>query len=227
VLTRILSAAALRQRRDAFAREAEELVERLVPRSSFDAVKDRAEAYPLKVFPDALGLSPEGRGTLLSYGNIASNAFAPPHHALFAEAMANADPVPTWIMAQCGRKALSPDGLGAQVDAGELSEQEALIIVCSFLSAGVDITVSGLSAVLSRFACHPRQWRMLREKPALARQAFVEAIRFGSPVQTFFRTTTREAEVAGIRLGDNDKVLLFLAAANRERVHGKAPIRST
>jgi hypothetical protein len=41
--------------------------------------------------------------------------------------MANADPVRTWIMAQCGRKALSPDGLGAQVDAGELSEQEALI----------------------------------------------------------------------------------------------------
>jgi cytochrome P450 len=145
--------------------------------------------------------------------------------------MANADPVRTWIMAQCGRKALSPDGLGAQVDAavdaGELSEQEALIIVRSFLSGGLDITVSGLSAALSCFACHPRQWRMLREKPALARQAFEEAIRFGSPVQTFFRTTTREAEVAGIRLGDNDKVLLFLAATNRERINGKAPIRST
>ena len=169
-------------------------------------MKDRAEAYPLKVFPDALGLSPEGRGTLLSYGNIASNAFAP-HHALFAEAMANAGPVRTWIMGQCGRKALSPDGLGAQVDAGELSEQEALINVRSFLSAGVYITVSGLSAALSCFACHPRQWCMLREKPALAPQAFEEAIRFGSPVQTFFHTTTREAEVSGIRLGDNDKVL--------------------
>jgi hypothetical protein len=60
-----------------------------------------------------------------------------PHHALFAEAMVNADPVRTWIMAQCDRKALSPDGLGAQVDAGELSEQEALIIVRSFLSAGL------------------------------------------------------------------------------------------
>ena len=82
MLTRILSAAVLRQRRDAFAREAEELVEGLVPRGSFDAVKDRAEAYPLKVFPDALGLSPEGRGTLLSYGNIASNAFAPPSRAI-------------------------------------------------------------------------------------------------------------------------------------------------
>jgi hypothetical protein len=135
--------------------------------------------------------------------------------------MANADPVRTWIMAQCGRKALSPVGLGAQVDAGELSEQETLIIVRPFLSAGVDITVSGLSAALSHFACHPRQWRMLCEKPALARQAFEEAIRFGSPVQTFFRTTTREAEVAGIRPGDNDEVLLFLAVANRERVMGK------
>jgi 4-methoxybenzoate monooxygenase (O-demethylating) len=82
VLTRIPSAAALRQRRDAFAREAEELVERLVPRGSFDAVEDLAEPYPLKVFPDALGLSPEGRGTLLPYGNIAFNAFDPPPRAI-------------------------------------------------------------------------------------------------------------------------------------------------
>jgi cytochrome P450 len=41
-------------------------------------------------------------------------------------------------------------------------------------------------------------------------------IRFESPVQTFFRTTTREVDVGGVRLGDNDKVLLFLAAANRD-----------
>jgi hypothetical protein len=55
-----------------------------------------------------------------------------------------------------------------------------------------------------------------RSRPTLARNAFEEAIRFESPVQTFFRTTTREVELAGHRIGEGEKVLMFLAAANRD-----------
>jgi hypothetical protein len=35
-------------------------------------------------------------------------------------------------------------------------------------------------------------------------------------VQTFFRTTTKDVDVGGVRIGDGEKVLLFLAAANRD-----------
>jgi cytochrome P450 len=35
-------------------------------------------------------------------------------------------------------------------------------------------------------------------------------------VQTFFRTTTREAQVAGVRIPAGEKVLLFLGAANHD-----------
>jgi 4-methoxybenzoate monooxygenase (O-demethylating) len=35
-------------------------------------------------------------------------------------------------------------------------------------------------------------------------------------VQTFFRTTARDVDVAGVKLGEGEKVLLFLAAANRD-----------
>jgi hypothetical protein len=41
-------------------------------------------------------------------------------------------------------------------------------------------------------------------------------LRFEAPVQTFFRTTTKDIDVSGVRLGDGEKVLLFLAAANRD-----------
>src|SRR5260370_6495473 len=47
-------------------------------------------------------------------------------------------------------------------------------------------------------------------------RAFEEVLRFEAPVQTFFRTTTGDVEVGGVRLGDGAKVLLFLAAANRD-----------
>jgi cytochrome P450 len=35
-------------------------------------------------------------------------------------------------------------------------------------------------------------------------------------VQTFFRTTTREVELAGHRIGEGEKILMFLGAANRD-----------
>src|ERR1044071_2859625 len=37
-----------------------------------------------------------------------------------------------------------------------------------------------------------------------------------SPVQTFFRTTTRPVEIGGIELSEGEKVLMFLGAANRD-----------
>ncbi len=65
----------------------------------------------------------------------------------------------------------------------------------------------------------------LRQDPSLARAAFEEVLRFESPVQTFFRTTTRAVEVAGVRLGEGEKILLFLAAANRDPRRWEDPER--
>jgi cytochrome P450 len=219
VLTRILSPAAIKILRDTFEREAESLIARLVEQGEFDGVADLAEAYPLKVFPDAVGISEEGRENLLPYGTMVFNSFGP-RNDLFNKATANAGPVRDWIMSRCSRAALAQGGLGLQifaaVDAGELTEDEAGMLVRSFLSAGIDTTVYGLGNALYCMARYPEQWRTLREKPNLIRGAFEEVLRFEAPVQTFFRTTTRPVEVAGVQLGEGEKVLLFLAAANRD-----------
>jgi cytochrome P450 len=219
VLTRILSPAAINILRTTFEREAELLVTRLVEQREFDGIADLAEAYPLKVFPDAVGISVEGRENLLPYGNLVFNSFGP-RNDLFNKAMANAGPVRDWIMSKCSRAGLAPDGLGMQifaaVDAGELAEDEAGMLVRSFLSAGIDTTVYGLGNALHCFAVYPEQWNILRENPNLIRGAFEEVLRFEAPVQSFFRTTTREIDVGGVRLGDGEKVLLLFAAANRD-----------
>ena len=219
VLTRILSPAAIRVLRETFDREAERLIDRLVEKREFDGVVELAEAYPLKVFPDAVGISEEGRENLLPYGSMVFNSFGP-RNELFNQAMENAGPVRDWIMSKCSRAALAPGGLGMQifdaVDAGELSEAEAGMLVRSFLSAGVDTTVYGLGNTLYCLASHPEQWKILRENPNLIRGAFEEVLRYEAPVQAFFRTTTRAVDVGGVRLGEGEKVLLFLAAANRD-----------
>jgi cytochrome P450 len=219
VLTRILSPAAINVLRTTFEREAEVLVAQLVEQRQFDGIADLAEAYPLKVFPDAVGLSEQGRENLLPYGSLVFNSFGP-RNDLFNKAMANAGPVRDWIMSKCSRAALAPDGLGMQifkaVDAGELTEDEAGMLVRSFLSAGIDTTVYGLGNALHCFAVYPEQWTILRENPRLIRGAFEEVLRFEAPVQSFFRTTTGDVEVGGTRLGDGEQVLLLFAAANRD-----------
>ena len=66
------------------------------------------------------------------------------------------------------------------------------------------------------FATNPTQWQRLRREPALARVAFDEAVRWQSPVQTFFRTATTDINVDGTVIPDGKKILMFLGAANRD-----------
>src|SRR5581483_10075850 len=216
VLVRILSPAAINVLRERLTEAAEALADRLLDKRELDGIADLSEAYPLKVFPDSVGISEEGRENLLPYGSMVFNGFGP-RNDLFQKAMACAGPVRDWIMSKCSRDALAPDGLGMQifkaVDSGELTEPEAGMLVRSFLSAGVDTTVYGLGNALYCFARYPEQWKILRENPSQIRLAFEEVLRFEAPVQTFFRTTTKDVDVGGIHLGEGEKVLLFLAAA--------------
>jgi cytochrome P450 len=171
------------------------------------------------VFPRAVGITQDCGDQLLAYGNMAFNAFGP-HNQLLADSMAEVQGVAAWIAAHCARDALTPGGLGdriyASADEGAVTEDEAALLVRSLLTAGVDTTVIGLGCALDCLARDPAQWRRLRENPSLAGAAFEETLRYASPVQTFFRTTTRDVEVAGVRIGEGEKVLLFLAAANRD-----------
>jgi cytochrome P450 len=219
VMSRVLSRPALEKLRADFTREAESLVDELIAAGSFDGVARLAEAYPLRVFPDAVGLVREGRENLLPYGNMAFNAFGP-HNKLLEESMANAKPVIAWITSQCRREALTKDGFGAQIyaeaDKGAVTHDEAGLLVRSLLTAGLDTTIFGIGNALNCFASNPGEWQALRENPSLVRGAFEEVIRYASPVQTFFRTTTKPVDVAGVHLEEGQKVLLFLAAANRD-----------
>jgi cytochrome P450 len=219
VLVKILGARALRRLRDRWFAEAEDLVDKVLAEPEFDAVPALAQAFPLRVFPDAVGLPPDGREHLLPYGDHAFNAFGPVND-LVAKGQPRVAELSAWVNAQCRREALSPDGFGAQIwaaaDHGDLTPEQAPLVVRSLLTAGVDTTVHGLAAALYAFATHPGQWRRLREQPALARVAFDEAVRWQSPVQTFFRTADRDVTIGGSVIPEGRKILMFLGAANHD-----------
>lgn len=232
ILARILSPKAVMQIRATFTAEAESLVERLLARQAagetIDAVKDLAEVYPLKVFPDAVGVGDSGRENLLLYGDMIFNAFGPRNQRL-RRAAERVEPVTAWIMAHCARENLSKEGFGEMIwqaaDAGEITHAEAPMLVRSFLSAGVDTTVNGLGNAVLCLARHPDQYALLHADHSLARPAFEESLRLESSVQTFFRTSSRDTELMGVRIPQDSKVVTFLAAANRDERQWPQPER--
>jgi 4-methoxybenzoate monooxygenase (O-demethylating) len=219
-LTKALSPAVMRSLRESFTAAAEEMIVRLVAKGEIDGVSELAEAYPLKVFPDAIGMRPENRHNLLPYGDMVFNSFGPANE-LFQAAAKRAQEVFPWVVAESLRRHLTPGGFGMIVyqcaDAGELTEDEAHNLVRGMLTAGVDTTVNGIGAAVYALARFPVQWDKLCADPTrLAKAAFEEAVRFESPVQTFFRTTTCATEFGGVQLEEGRKMLLFLGAANRD-----------
>ncbi|MGJ5035867.1 cytochrome P450 [Bradyrhizobium sp. HKCCYLRH3059] len=219
VLSKVLSPAVMKRLRDGFMAAAEAKIGELVGRGSFDAIPDLAEAYPLSVFPDALGLKPEGREHLIPYASLVFNAFGPPNE-LRQQAIERSAPHQAYVTEQCQRDNLTPGGFGSCIhafsDSGEITPAEAPLLVRSLLSAGLDTTVYGIGAAVYCLARFPDQWARLRADPSLARNAFEEAVRFESPVQTFFRTTTRDVELGGVTIPEGEKVLMFLGSANRD-----------
>jgi cytochrome P450 len=219
VQARVLSPAAIARLRETFAAAAEAMVDSLARRGEFDAIPGLAEAYPLAVFPDAMGMPQENRRHLLPFGNMVFNSFGP-RNAFLERAIADAREAVAWVFEQSRRENLAPEGFGAGIhaaaDAGELTAEETPQVVRSLLTAGVDTTVSGIGATVYCLARFPEQFDRLRAEPNRARAAFEEAVRYETPVQTFFRTTTRGTELGGEPIGEGEKVLMFLGAANRD-----------
>lgn len=219
VLTKILSTRALRRLRELWFDDADRLVQEVLARGEIDAVTELAEVFPLRVFPDAVGLGPDGRENLLPYGTFAFNAFGP-RNALVEAGLPEIPRISGWVGEQCLRERLSADGFGAQIwaaaDRGDITHDQAPLIVRSLLTAGVDTTVNGLSAALYSFASAPEQFALLREQPGLARVAFEEAVRFESPVQTFFRTAEQDVRLGDVTVPEGEKILMFLGSANRD-----------
>jgi cytochrome P450 len=228
VVARALAPRSLGYLQEVFDRKAAELADALVARGSFDAVPDLAEVFPTKVFPEAFGIGEDGRDQLLAYGAMVFNGMGPRNH-LFESSMEGAGEVLAWITQQCSRSSLRPDGLGALiyagVDAGEVTEDEAALLVRSFLSAGLDTTVSALALGVLDFVRYPGQWQALRQDPSLARNAFEEVVRIEAPVMNFFRTTTEPVELAGISLPAGAKVMVSFAGANRDPRRWEQPDR--
>jgi cytochrome P450 len=219
VLNDILSLKSLDAFRATVDVAADRLVRDLIARGRFDAATDLALALPLAVFPDAVGLTGEGREHLLLYAALNFNSLGP-RNTVWHEAEEAARDSVAWVTEQCVRDRLAPGGFGAAIyahaDAGAITEAEAGLLVRTFLSAGLDTTIHGIGNAIRALAENPGEWTRLRADPSLAGAAFEESLRVAPPSHLIGRTVTRDCRFNGVDLTGGSKVLLFVAAANRD-----------
>ncbi|WP_243697684.1 cytochrome P450 [Geodermatophilus obscurus] len=106
----------------------------------------------------------------------------------------------------------------AQVDegGGRVSDAEFENTFWLFAVAGNETLRNGLPGGLIALLQHPEQLAVLRTHPSLLPGAVDEMLRWWTPVMVFRRTATRDVELAGVRIGAGDKVVVSFTSANRD-----------
>jgi cytochrome P450 len=153
-----------------------------------------------------------------------------PMNELFQEAMRDTPPaVFDWAGRACERDNLAPGSLGTAMyeaaDRGEVTTEEARLLVGILLSAAADTTVLTMANAIRAFAEFPDQYALLRSEPKLIRAAFEESLRWDSPSRMAGRIAMRDVEIDGYVIPKGERCGLMFAAANRDPRYWKAADR--
>jgi cytochrome P450 len=101
-------------------------------------------------------------------------------------------------------------------DRGQVTQDEAKLLVGILLSAAADTTVMTMATAIRAFCLFPDQYALLRSDPGLARAAFDESLRWDSPSRMAGRIAMRDVEIDGITIPKGERCGLMFAAANRD-----------
>jgi cytochrome P450 len=91
--------------------------------------------------------------------------------------------------------------------------------------AGNETTRTAISNGMQAFAANPDQLDLLYAQPDLVENAVEEIIRYATPVLHMRRTATRDTEIAGTPVREDDKVVIFYCSANFDETEFLDPLR--
>lgn len=105
--------------------------------------------------------------------------------------------------------------MGTEVDGEPLSDDDIVSVLRNW-TAGHGTVAAALGILVLRLAEHPDAQQQLRGEPALLPAAIDEILRADGPLVANRRTTTRDVEIGGQKIGSGEKLSLNWIAANRD-----------
>jgi cytochrome P450 len=228
VLAERLSPRALRALREDIERRADELVAPLVARGSFDTVTDLAQAFPISIVLDLIGLPADGRDRVLGWADAAFSASGPPGPRTEAAFPLLQDQL-AYLAEVATPERLAPGSMGRAIyqaaEDGRIARSSCVPLMSAYVTAGLDTTINAISNAVAYFAAQPDQWDLVRADPSLVPSAFNEVLRMDAPLQFFCRVTTRDVDVDGVSLPKGARVMMLYGSANRDERRWEDPER--
>jgi cytochrome P450 family 142 subfamily A polypeptide 1 len=195
------------------------LIDAVAPRGECDVVEDLATPLPMAMIGELMGLPEEDHEQLLHWSD------------LFATGGTEVGPqvvqaVGEWIeyiraVIADRREAGPADDLvslavHASRDGRELNDMDLIFETMLVLVGGDETTRHVVSGGLEAMLRHPEQLARVQADRSLLPSAVEEMLRWVTPVKNMNRTATRDVELGGMQIKENDRVLLLYPSANRD-----------
>jgi cytochrome P450 len=200
-----------------------QLLDAVERRGEFDVMRDLANALPVMVIAEMLGVPPEQYATFKRWSDaiVAGDNILPGMEPP-AEFVDATEALREYFIAaiEQRRRTPGPDLISALVQAHDeqdvMTEEELLAFVLLLLLAGNETTTNLIGNGLNALLRHPDQLALLRREPALVPKAIEEMVRYDGPVQSTVRFTLDNVELAGTAIPANTGCFVIVAAANRD-----------
>jgi cytochrome P450 len=213
-----------------------ELLDKVIARGTMDLATEFAAPLPLLVIGELLGVPASDRELLSRWSDailhLGDTIYGGERAAkAIADYRAVKEEMAPYVQRQLAERRVTPrDDLltrlvEATVDGERLTEEEILSFFQLLLLAGSETTTNLISNAMLCFIAYPDQLARLRSAPELLPSAIEEVLRFRSPLQTVFRSTTCDVELHGRVIPPGQLVLVMVGSANRDPKHFTNPAR--
>ncbi len=191
-------------------------------KGTIDFVREVAAELPLQVIADLIGVPQEDRGMLFDWSNRLIGFDDPEFQTTIEDARMAAMEV--WMYANTlaeSRAGERGDDLvrvlmNAEIDGEKLTEMEFDSFFLLLAVAGNETTRNAISGGMLALLDNPDQYAKLREDPDLMTTGTEEIVRWVTPVMYFRRTATRDVEIRGQLIKENEKICMIYPSANRD-----------
>ena len=204
------------------AAHARALVDRVIGRGECDFAVEIAGEMPLFVICEILGVPETDRERLYGLTGRMFGSTIVDRTAALRDGMAAAEEMRAYG-AELGRQRAAHPGddlvsdlLAAEIDGRRLTEGEFQAFFMLLFNAGSDTTRTILCYGLDLLLQRPEVLARVRADHSLLPGAIEEMLRFEPPVIQFRRTATSDTDLAGVKIAEGDKVVVFFPSANRD-----------
>jgi cytochrome P450 len=219
---------------DGIRARAAAMIDRLLAAGGGDWIEQVADALPMTVIGDIIGIpeedrprifdsldrilkarSPEGRLSRQQQVDLYATIFG---YATELTAEKRRDPTDDIWSTLASAVITGEDGEQFSLPANEL---EFFFFVLTF--AGSDTTKNALAIGLQAFVANPEQIERYRAEEALRSSAVEEVLRWATPVAYWTRTAKVDIEMDGQHIPQGDRVVSMLRSANRDEEVFESP----